>query len=201
MIALVLGGAAELDDDCAAACTLLAEGAPVRVIAVNRAGLVHPCHHWASLHPELFWRDRGGPGWLMQRSPDVAIRAMEMGYTPRTALHPMLWGPSTKTARGVLSIPCTEAGSSGYFGVEVAKYLGADRIVLCGIPMTPTPHMDSDEPWEMANAHWKHWLREYAKGRLHAVRSMSGRTRRLLGAPTATWLRGPAVTTHASEAR
>lgn len=189
MIALVLGGADTLHDDLRAAYELTLPRTAVAwnlVIAVNRAGIeIPPIDHWASLHPECFHRDRGGPGWFEQRYDRMS-----------PAVHGFAaWGPSSKPTNSVRPLDCTEDGSSGYFGVEVAQHLGADRIVLCGIPMTPTPHFDSDEPWEMANAHWKHWLREHEKGKLQGVRSMSGRTRDLLGAPTTEWLRGSAVTT------
>ena len=181
MIVLVLGSAATVVGDVTA---LPGDTERAYIVGVNRVGIHFPyMDHWASLHPECFHRDRGGPGWLLQRA--------ERGH----GTFPVTWGPASKPGTASCTLATAGRGSSGYFGVEVAKHLGADRIVLCGIPMTPTEHFDGDEPWEMANAHWKHWLREHERGKLDGVRSMSGRTRDLLGAPTTEWLRGSAVTT------
>ncbi len=84
------------------------------------------------------------------------------------------------------------AGSSGLFAVQIAKtILGADRIVLAGIPMDTRPRMGSTDPW--AGGKWsvgiyqKAWVKhrpDYAE----ATRSMSGWTMDLLGEPTEAWL-------------
>lgn len=175
VIALVLGGAATLFDDIERAPR------PDIVVAVNDAGVCYPrLDHWASLHPECFRRRLGRVenGWIARRQ--------------RLALNrPTLWGPANKPKPYAQSLETLGHGSSGFFGVEVAQHVGADRIVLCGIPMTESPHFDGHEPWEMANAHWKHWLWAHQAGKLRGVRSMSGRTRDLLGAPTREWLAGP----------
>lgn len=85
------------------------------------------------------------------------------------------------------------SGSSGLFACKVALVdLGFDNAVLCGIPMTPTPHMPGttheDTPWEAATgkhgnggfrAQWPTVPDEY----LARMRSMSGWTRQFLGAP------------------
>jgi hypothetical protein len=85
-------------------------------------------------------------------------------------------------------------GSSGLLGVSVAQHLGGTKIVLCGIPMTRTPHFAEStvhkmkgKPWSTAQTHWRKWVQHAAK--LDGlVKSMSGATRELLGAPTPEWL-------------
>ena len=82
-----------------------------------------------------------------------------------------------------------EGGSSGRVAVHVAvNALGADRVVLAGVPMeAEAGHFDQDGPWKEADVYWDAWLpdvEEFAG----VVKSMSGRTRRAFGAPTREWL-------------
>ncbi|MCW2309734.1 hypothetical protein [Rhodobium gokarnense] len=82
------------------------------------------------------------------------------------------------------------SGSSGLFAVKVAIGEGFDRIVLCGVPMTPEPHFFDGKPWSECSSFTKAWteaLRFYAD----KTRSMSGWTRDLLGEPTKDWLARP----------
>lgn len=147
------------------------------VVGVNRAALRFPVRLWASLHPELFHRERGGPGWLSE-------------WPFRDDL-PELWGPASKPTRGVRPLETAGRGSSGFFGVEVALALGADRVVLAGIPMTATPHVDDDRPWDAANAHLREWTLPETLARFDGrVRSLSGATRDLLGEPDPAWWTG-----------
>lgn len=85
-------------------------------------------------------------------------------------------------------VPCI-GGSSGMLGVQVAQQMGAERIVICGIPMTNTPRFDDAKGWEEAGSYLDAWEkgRDDLKG---YVRSMSGWTQELLGAPTVEWLNG-----------
>lgn len=185
MIALVLGGARCVWDDVRAFKSMWGVHG-VELVAVNEVGIHLPSmEHWATLHPECFYRVGGdeAEGWLERRFHQGIV---DMRRSVRSSFQ--TWGPADKPAKVDRRLETRGRGSSGYFGVEVAKHLGADRVILCGIPMTPTPHFDSDEPWEMAEAHWKHWPREHERGKLRGVRSMSGRTRDLLGAPTPEWL-------------
>lgn len=75
------------------------------------------------------------------------------------------------------------SGSSGLFAVKVALIdLGYEDVVLCGVPMTATPHFDDNVPWpevDLFKLGWEQALPQI-DGR---VRSMSGWTRELLGAP------------------
>lgn len=174
-VALVLGGASCVWRDYAVAAQLT-EGMGRIVVAVNDAGCdVRQLDHWATLHPEkLPWwedlrREHGLPGgyetwgcekWRPCKAPELVDHVLE-----------------------------GRRGSSGLFGVRVALKVGAARVICCGIPMDPSPHYFSDEPWTWHDHHWPEWERRFPEfsGR---VKSMGGRTRELLGAPTREWLRG-----------
>jgi hypothetical protein len=152
--ALVIGGAACVFNDLAAAQSL---GAYSITVAVNDIGDFLPSAPTArvSLHPDKF------PG---------AISPIDD--------FPELWTAGTST------------GSSSLFAVRYAiEKLKADKVVLCGVPMDRQPHFYGGEPWHGADAMWPAWeaALPFMAGR---VRSMSGRTRELLGAPTPSWLAG-----------
>lgn len=152
------------------------------VIAANDVGAhwPRPLHHWVTLHEAKL------PRWwdLRERSG----HPME----PR----PVRWGHSARSSRMKSAhldrcITAWNGGSSGMLAAQVALHLGCTRVVLCGIPMTMTPHFAETRErfhsqWLAANGHWKAWSRE--RGKLIDVRSMSGRTRELLGEPTREWL-------------
>lgn len=75
----------------------------------------------------------------------------------------------------------TGGGSAMYatlFGLEV---LGFERVILCGCPLEAGDYLYNFE----ADGIWQHRARVIFQGR---VRSMSGNTRRLLGAPSLDWL-------------
>lgn len=84
-----------------------------------------------------------------------------------------------------------ESGSSGLFTAKVAlDVLGHDRAVLCGVPMTAEArHFFDKRSWGGAAGHRRGWNQAQPAivGRL---KSMSGWTRDLLGAPTAPWIAG-----------
>lgn len=81
------------------------------------------------------------------------------------------------------------SGSSGLFAVKVALEAGADRVVLAGVPMTATPHFFDAGHWGERESFAAAW--EIALPSIRdRVRSMSGWTRALLGAPSPDWLGG-----------
>jgi hypothetical protein len=87
-----------------------------------------------------------------------------------------------------MTVPYTWAGSSGLFACEVAiKVLDVTRIVLCGIPMHDEPHFFGGDVWRSGPAYWHEWLKALPHIEDN-VRSMSGRTKELLGAPSRQWL-------------
>jgi hypothetical protein len=177
--ALVLGGADSVWNDVAASEQTLGCDWWDVVVAANDIGVAWPrtLDHWCSLHPNKLER------WRTERTK----RAL-----PGPAV---TWTKKGKRCRGVDREVTHRfgGGSSGLLTVSVARAVGADRIVLCGVPMTKTGYFkESTEHrhprnFSSADAHWRKW-------RLHAeelsgyVRSMGGRTRELLGAPTPEWM-------------
>lgn len=186
--ALVLGGADCVWQDVLTVERELTGPWEGLVIAANDIGAHWPraLDHWVTLHPDHFneWtllRAQHGfaPGyatWSRWYRPDIAV---DYRVCP--------WG----------------GGSSGFFAMQVALELGCTHVVLCGIPMTRTPHfaettMTFHKIWLAANAHWKAW--EDHRDKLgDRVKSLSGRTRALLGAPTREWLAGVPTAGYAPE--
>lgn len=180
-IALVLGGAECVWDDVAELERMIGHEWDGLVVAANDIGAHWPrrLDHWVTLHPEKLesWielrRKFGYPDgyttWAHQRLP---------GYTVRG------WGLVDRT------VP--RRNSSGLLATFVVPLLGA-RAVLCGIPVTRTPHFSAStvhvraRPWTSADSHWRHFQEAADELRTFA-RSMSGRTADLLGRPDAEWL-------------
>lgn len=76
-------------------------------------------------------------------------------------------------------------GSSSHLGVLAAIRLGYKKIILCGCPMTGDCPTHKGNKYETFRAGWTakiNIVKPY-------VRSMSGWTRELLGAPTEEWLK------------
>lgn len=178
--ALVIGGGDCIWDDVARTEEAFGAFWWDVVIAANDIGAHWP-HHldaWASLHPNNFGR------W-------TALRA-ELGNPDGCET----WSRKGKMCPGVdHEIHYRfSGGASGLLAVTVAlDHYKADRVVCCGVPMTRTPHFaestvhDPKRAWPAPNSHWRRW-RAHAHTLVRSVRSMSGRTRTLLGAPTAEWL-------------
>lgn len=170
MKALVLGGAASLHADEAAARELFA---PDLVIAVNHAARDHPgpVDHWATFHPELL------PRWLADRAAAGRDPAGKLW----TAHHRPI-------PRGLEIERVTNwGGSSGLLAVVVGLHLECSHIVLAGVPLDyDQGHYDHPAPWRDAANYRKAWVSR--KEAMIRVRSMSGFTAELLGAPTKEWL-------------
>ena len=91
-------------------------------------------------------------------------------------------------ATGSLLPGQSNSGSSGLFAVKVALVdLGFDKAVCAGIPMTLTAHLGDREPWSGAERHRAGW-KEAEVFLRRRVRSMSGWTKMLLGAPDTDWI-------------
>jgi hypothetical protein len=163
MRALVVGGADCLWDDLAS----LGGWTPDIVVAVNDAIAAYP--HWidhaATLHPEKLvgwrlarWRNGGNGDYTTwsRRNAELVDRILT-GWNQ---------------------------GSSGMFAVGVALEMGAERVVLAGVPMTETPHFFSAEPWVGVRHHRDAWEKRADEMRGRVV-SCSGWTRELLGGPDA----------------
>lgn len=179
-IALVLGGASCVWDDVAALEAMYGGPWDGLVIAANDIGCHWPreLHHWVSLHPAKFEK------WQ-------ALRIAE--GQPACAFQ--TWGRELRMKEPKITDHTRKAwngGSSGMFAVQVAVDLLCRRVVLCGVPLTMTPHFGESKEafgpqWAAANGHWRAWPREKER-MLGIVKSMSGRTQELLGAPTLEWL-------------
>lgn len=172
--ALVLGGAKCVHEDIAAALALFT---PDVIVAVKDIGITYPKYdYWATLHPE--------------RLPKELGQRRASGLVDPVCIY-------TYAVRGVgnLGVPIKTlkitGGSSGMLGTEVAL-LHAARVVLTGTPLDPKqvhyrrPRKDG---WKAAVHYRKVWTDDYPRLK-DRVRSMSGWTKELLGAPTKEWLEG-----------
>lgn len=169
--ALVLGSGNTLADDKAKALELFT---PDLVIACNHAGRDEPgrVDHWVTMHPDLM------PHWLSQRR---AAGRPEPGQ---------LWHARHRPPKLESTQIESWGGSSGLLCVAVAFEVGAERVVLAGVPMCKNNrHYDNHEQWWEARQYWPAW--EKNVGRMQGrVRSFSGWTAKLLGLPTREWLDG-----------
>lgn len=172
---LVLGGAACLHDDLAAYT-----GPVDGVVACNEAGAeTEQLTAWVSLHPQ-FWINKG---WVASRAakgfPAAPLYTHDLRHAPDGAIATAYCFPGQE-----------HSGSSGMFAAKVALIdLGFDRAVLCGIPMSPMAHFHGETHWLERNGasplpdrylkRWRYVPAEYRD----RIRSMSGATRDLLGAP------------------
>lgn len=166
MRALVLGGAGSVWDDIETALDL---GEYDMVVACNDIGAHWPgrLDHWVSLHPDRL------PGWEAWRIK----RGLPFGY--------VTWGHRPHSA--VKRSTPDWGGSSGLLAAKVALEQGATRVVLAGVTMSgQAGHFVRKAPWQAASGFQKAWTRN--RDALANVRSVSGWTRELLGAPSAEWL-------------
>lgn len=168
--ALLLGGARCLHADMAGALELFT---PTLIIACNHAGRDHPGHvdHWVSIHVEQF------PRWMKEREA--------LGHAPAG----QLWTGGHRSAIPGLDVNRAPnwGGSSGLVMVTAGLALECERMVLCGVPLDPEEaHYDDAERWRDAGNYRRGWTTHADE--MNSVRSCSGWTRKLLGAPTREWL-------------
>lgn len=174
--ALVLGGANCVHKEAKEAIAQFGE--PDQIVAVKDIGIEWPkVDHWVSYHVDRMPRELG-------------MRA-KLGLPPPGHI----W-----TYQGVkaptLPIPVhyykIRGGSSGLLGALVAIKV-CDKAVLAGVPMDPTQrhyhNRKNGRAWHEAALYQEHWrgMLPNIKGK---VKSMSGFTRELLGAPTKEWVHG-----------
>ena len=139
------------------------------IVAVNDIGAELPhVDHWATLHPEHFpkWERDAIASDYVKWSVPYPKGDHRGQWTDRHADH---WG-----------------GTSGMFGARVALAIGAAEVVLAGVPMEKGPHYFGGAEWEPTEFYLRDWERH--KTKLERVRSLSGWTRELLGAPE--WANG-----------
>jgi hypothetical protein len=172
--ALVLGGADSLHRDIT-----LYTGPVHGVVACNDAGTVWPYEldAWVSLHGRYFMQKN----WLETRDIKGYSPAKRL-YVHTSARRPI---PDAAIETNFNFDGCSKSGSSGLFAAKVAlQDLGFDNVVLCGIPLTPTPHFFDTEPWreESALNFRKTWLAIPPEFKSR-IKSMSGWTRETFGEP------------------
>lgn len=177
---LVLGSADTLLSDVARV-----PGPHHDAVACNEAGINYPgaLTAWVTLHARYFelrgWRRSRA---LRGRSPAWRHYAHEGARQPHLARLGGL-GPDLRYTTPFLMQPSNGVGSSGLFAVKVALVdLGFDKVILCGMPMDPRPHLHEKDPWEDALVFQRVWEKlpaHYAQ----RIRSMSGWTQKLFGAP------------------
>ena len=173
--ALVLGGGEFVWDEVLAWEALYGRTWDGLVVVANDAGSHWPraLDHWATLHPDRL------RNWQDQR----AAYGFSDGYET--------WGRSARHVDHC--VRPWAGGSSGMLAIQVSQIVGCTKAVLCGIPMTPTPHFTesilhaSGRPWTSVAGHWRAWLIQMHRMQ-GWVRSMSGRTQETLGTPTLAWL-------------
>lgn len=173
---LVIGGGSSLWDDLR---TLRESGwEPHAVVACNDAGVNYPGHldHWCSLHTKKLAR------WKADRN----AWARNMDFVTWSHQYPAL---VDRTLSG------WSKGSSGMLAVGVALAIGGTEVVLCGIPMTASPHYFDKAPWAACQTYRKGWTAKWDQMR-GKVYSMSGWTRENLGAPP--WIPEAGVTDEAA---
>jgi hypothetical protein len=176
-IALCLGGAQKVWADLARAQDLCM-GREVIVFACNFAGIQYDGHldGWATLHPEMF------ADWQVQR----ANLGRNTDY--RAFVH------AARPSVSAQSLAYRWHGSSGLFMAQAAiEAMGAAGAILCGVPMDGGGD----------HIHWPagRWrgVHHYQAAFVHAqedgapIRSMSGWSAEVLGAPDAAWLDSLAV--------
>ena len=177
-VALILGGADCLKADMEQALALFT---PTIIIAVNNAGFDYPgpLDHWVTMHPDKM------PEWVKKRRAN--------GYPGAGTL----WRPRHRQPGGNLEMrECPSwGGSSGLFAIAVCR-LGLKgpgteyRAVLAGVPMqAERAHYDNPKPWNDCQHYLSSWKTHLPQinGK---VKSMSGWTREILGAPDQGWLNG-----------
>jgi hypothetical protein len=179
--ALIVGCATNVWDDVKEAQELVKFDA---IYCVKLAGVHWPTEFnvWATLHPE--WMDSYEADRLKLGLPNgyeiVAPLSTEVG----------MHGAKGHIARRIsYRWPgMTSSASSGIYAVKVALDDGFSSVVLAGIPMQQEAnHFARGKPWLQRDC----FLPGFEKATpfmLGRVKSMSGLTREVLGAPSPEWL-------------
>lgn len=171
-VAICLGGARSVWADLETA-KLIVGDRPHLIVACNYSGLKYEGHldAWVTLHPE-FLKD-----WMKKRE-EAGLNADYRAFTHLAK-------------RGVDAeiLPYRWHASSGFYMPHVAfERLGCAGAILCGVPFDDTGgHIHWPGEWDHAYHYQKGLKAAVESG--EPIRSMSGRTRELFGAPDADWLK------------
>lgn len=181
-VAVVVGGAATVWDEVEATRALIGAGAnfsetppEVAWLVINSAIPLFSDHCSAiSLHPAKL------KDWLAEREANGHPAPGQVWAHVKHMAYP-----------SVTHIRDDWRGSSGLFAVAVARQLGFDRIILCGVPMTVNGgHIQRGKaPWSAREQFIKAWGLHREEIRPF-VRSWSGWTAETFGSPDVMFLRG-----------
>jgi hypothetical protein len=153
------------------------------IMAINDAYLaLDVVHHLVSYHDEIIWP------LLMLKGPRLLDKGEYVVRIDGLTCH------SQRPDKGVDRVWIFDegGGSSSLFGVQIGLELGYRRIILAGVPFDASGRFYFP-PWKNGHDYagsdgWETWELLKANGTLKNVRSMSGRTRQLLGAPEREWI-------------
>jgi len=176
--ALVLGGAKTVWDEASEALALFR---PDAIAAVNDIGTrwAGRLDLWATLHHEKMatWR-------AARAASGFGLANLHVGSEP---------APGIDSVEDYRWLGMNASGSSGLYAVKLMIDRGFDRIVLAGVPMDAAQaHFFDPSQWDEATSFWQTWL-DQAPRLQGTVKSMSGRTRDLLGGPDNDWLGAAAL--------
>jgi hypothetical protein len=188
---LVLGSAACLWDDLAAAGD---DGWVGDRMAVNLTAINYDRHclrHWATVHPQMPLFQRDIPWWRHRR--DRANRAFDLhGAAFDTRTRSISLASRNPAPADIWEWPYParlRQGSSSLFAVEIGLVLGYDPIVLCGVPLDDSDYFfrrltaEERETYGFRRRHCHATWERQAPGWAGRVKSMSGFTAELLGRP------------------
>lgn len=171
--ALVIGGGQRVFEDIDTALSLFT---PDIVLAVNDIGTKYQgrIDHWCSMHPEKFG------AWSEARE--------------RAGLEPVgkYWTAVHKEAPEHFKREVYPGGGSAGLAVAVARKMGAEKIVLAGVPLSEEPHFFDEVPWHAkeVNAYRRHW-KMLTRYWADCVRSVSGGwTEEVYGRASRDWIEG-----------
>lgn len=169
--AIIVGGSECVDEEVAQA-QFLCRGYDLEYFFINDQISHFPDEGYAiSLHPEKI------PLWLNERR--------QKGYpTPLK-----VWCHRQHKNKAMTHVTPDWGGSSGLFALKIAREEEKhDHIILCGVPMkTDAKHFVRRINWTACEAFLRGW-RAHTNDLRPYVRSMSGWTRELLGAPDEAFL-------------
>jgi hypothetical protein len=172
---VILGGASCLWDDLAQV-----KGNPT-YMAINETGCFarKNISHWATKHPSFLPHYLG---WYKEYYFPTNTENKDFNFFAHV-FKPHIHTHAPKDAENIWQF-INEKGSSGLFAVHVGLALGYNPIWLTGIPLEPMGNL-CDPPWIEPftyDQYQKFW--EIAAERFGGrVKSFSGFTRKLLGAP------------------
>lgn len=176
--AIIVGGAESVDAEVGKAFSLCikTETATTFFVTNDKITTFGQVDHAVTLHPSKLpkWlKDRAGNG-LPYPGSVWAFRLFDE-Y------------PQVTNATGHWQ------GSSGLFAIKIARELGFERIILCGVPMTREGgHFLRREEWKQSTGLRQRWIAHIRELKPY-VRSWSGWTQHTFGLPEVDWLLGSEI--------